>query len=101
VGRGIIVKLWYPYTHCVLFFFISLFHRGSRGLYAYIGVVFATMILASSLGVIRSMLEVREYKSQQIVATPSLIMISGDGIYVLYILRWQLIMPSLQSQSNR
>ena len=52
----------------------------------YIVVVFATPILASSLRVIRSLLEVREYKSHQIAATPFSIMISSDSIYVRHLL---------------
>jgi hypothetical protein len=44
----------------IIFFSYLYFIEGQRGACAYIIVIFATLTLASSLRVIRSMLEVRE-----------------------------------------
>src|SRR2546421_310916 len=70
----------------IIIFFRFLFCRVSREPCSYIIVVFATPILASSLRVIRSLLEIREYKGHQIAATPFSIMISSDSIYVRHLL---------------
>ena len=80
------IESFWPYVHNIDIFFKPLFRKGSREPCAYIIVVFAIPILVSSLRVIRLLLEIREYKSHQITATPFSIMISSDSIYVRHLL---------------